>query len=133
MQNPATPAHDRLARVLVVDDEEPVRSLVERALSSPSYEVVLAGSGAEALRVIAEKGPFDLYIVDFMMPEMRGDQLARRLRAKEPAAKVLFFTGQSDQLIDEREPSQPHEAFIDKPLSLSALREAVSRMLLPQE
>jgi two-component system cell cycle sensor histidine kinase/response regulator CckA len=119
----------RQARVLFVDDEESVRALVDRALGSSDYQVVLADSGEAALRAIGEQKPFDLYIFDFMMPAMRGDELAQRLRASQPGAKVLFFTGQSERLLEDRQSASLHEAFIDKPLSLSVLREAVSLML----
>ncbi len=117
------------ARVLVVDDEEPVRTLVARALGPAGYEVVAATNGHDALRIVAEQGGFDLYIVDVHMPEMGGEEFSQKLRMIEPRAKVLFFSGQGDTLLEAPTAALQHEAFVDKPLSVAALREAVSVMV----
>ena len=60
--------------------------------------VTTAGSAEEALRVIDGHGPFDVYVLDVMMPEVRGTELADTIRARHPAALVLYFTGYSDAL-----------------------------------
>lgn len=106
--------------------------LVERALRPAGYEVVTAANGAEALRIVSEQGRFDLYVVDVQMPEMSGDELSRRLRDTDLRAKVLYFSGQGESLLGDRTAAMRDEAFIDKPLSLVALREAVSLMLFGQ-
>src|SRR6185295_8801662 len=66
--------------VLVVDDEEPVRRYVDRVLRQGNYQTILAADGVEAVKVAAEHGPFDILVTDLMMPQMTGDELARRLR-----------------------------------------------------
>ena len=117
-------------RVLVVDDELSVREYAERALTSAGYEVVLAFDGPPALRLVeSQLRPFDVFLVDLVMPEMRGDELGRRLRQQDPDVKVLYFTGYSEQLFEARSTLWEHEAFIEKPVTVTGLREAVSLLL----
>jgi two-component system cell cycle sensor histidine kinase/response regulator CckA len=119
-----------LRRVLVVDDEASIRAFVERALRSGGYEVTVAADGPEALRLVEEqRPPFDLFVVDVMMPHMRGDELARRLRQRDLGAKVLYFTGYSDDLFAKRQPLWQDEAFLEKPAAIGELLEAVSLLL----
>ena len=92
-----------MPRVLVVDDEAAILSFAGRVLRDAGYEVALASDGPEALRIIAEQQrAFDVFVIDVQMPHMRGDELARRIRQAQPDAKVLYFTGFSDRLFDER-------------------------------
>jgi two-component system cell cycle sensor histidine kinase/response regulator CckA len=117
------------ARVLLVDDEEPVLRFVNRVLTEAGYQTALASSGADALQVASTEGQFDLLITDVMMPEMAGEELARRLRQSDPRLKVLYLTGFSDQLFKEKVTMWEDEAFLDKPCSVKGLRQAVSLML----
>ena len=117
-------------RVLIVDDERSVLAFTERALGTAGYQVLVASDGPEALRLVeAEPRPFDLFVVDVLMPQMRGDELGRRLRQQDPDVKVLYFTGHSDRLFESRQALWQHEAFIEKPVSVRGLLEAVSLML----
>ena len=117
-------------RVLVVDDERSILAFAERALRGAGYEVVVASNGPEALRLVeAEPRPFDVFVVDVVMTPMRGDELARRLRQQDPDAKVLYFTGYSERLFESRQSLWEHEAFIEKPVTVRGLLEAVSLML----
>jgi two-component system, cell cycle response regulator CpdR len=116
-------------RVLVVDDEESIRTFVERVLHLAGYETAVAADGAEALRIAEAQVPFDLLLADVVMPDMHGDELARRLLRLEPDLKVLYFTGYSDQLFAETTTLGANEAFIDKPATTKGLVEAVSLML----
>jgi two-component system cell cycle sensor histidine kinase/response regulator CckA len=122
-------APSRPPRVLVVDDEDSIRTFAERVLSDATYQVTLASDGAEALRLAKEKGPFDLFVIDLSMPSMAGDEVARRLRADNPDVKVLYFTGYSDRLFQEKAVLREHEAFVEKPATMRGLLEAVSLML----
>jgi two-component system, cell cycle sensor histidine kinase and response regulator CckA len=114
---------------LVVDDEEPVRRFVARVLSDANYQTTLAADGVEAIKMAAEHGPFDILVTDLMMPEMSGDELARRLRHNEPGLKVLYLTGFSDHLFKEKVTLWEDEAYLDKPCSVKGLLEAVSLLL----
>jgi len=114
---------------LVVDDEEPVRRFVARVLSEANYRTTLAADGVEAIKMAAEHGPFDILVTDLMMPEMTGDELARRLRQNEPGLKVLYLTGFSDHLFKEKVTLWEDEAYLDKPCSVKGLLQAVSLLL----
>src|SRR5262245_57076773 len=116
-------------RVLVVDDEEPVRRFVDRVLQQGNYETMLAADGAEAVKIAAEHGPFDILVTDLMMPQMTGDELARRLRQNDPKLKVLYLTGFSDSLFKEKATLWQDEAYLDKPCSVAGLLQAVSLLL----
>lgn len=112
--------------VLIVDDEEPIRHLVDRTLQNAGYVTRLASSGAAALAVAEGPDTIDLLVTDMMMPEMNGDEVARRLRQKHPALKVLYYTGHSDRLFDDKGTMWEDEAFLEKPCGPRALLEAVS-------
>lgn len=124
-----SPASRRSPRALVVDDEASIRTFAERALELAGYEVVAASDGVEALRVVDRHGPFDIFIVDLFMPHMRGDELARRLRLIDPEAKILYFTGYADRLFEHRNLLWAQEAFLEKPVTIDGLCEAVALLL----
>ena len=110
------PTAHRPVRILVVDDEEIVRRFVARVLRSVGYDVTVASSGAEVLQMVEEEGGSDLFVIDVLMPQMRGDELARRLRQRHPDAKILYLTGHSGQLFEDRDALWENEAFIEKPV-----------------
>ena len=90
-------------RVLVVDDEASILTFANRVLTNAGYEVVVAADGPQALQLVeAQQRPFDLFVLDVLMPQMRGDELGRRVRQRDADAKVLYFTGFADQLFEER-------------------------------
>ena len=115
--------------ILVVDDEETVRRFVERVLQDAGYQTATASGGAEAIEAAARLGSFELLVTDVMMPQMTGDELARRLRLKEPDLKILYLTGFSDRLFKEKVMLWENEAFLEKPCTLKSLKEAVSLLL----
>lgn len=116
-------------RILVVDDEVGIRAFLVRALSRVECEVVVAASGAEAVERFGEGAPIDLLLTDLLMPEMNGLELGRRLRQLTPALPVLYLTGYSEALFDERPILSVNEAFVDKPISPRGLHEAISLAL----
>ena len=126
---PSDPESLRPRRLLVVDDEAPILGIVRRILAPAGYEVVTAESPSTALTIAATQRPFDALITDFAMPDMNGDELARRLRLASPDLKVLYLTGFTDQLFTDKGTLWKAEAFLEKPASPRALREAVSLLL----
>jgi two-component system cell cycle sensor histidine kinase/response regulator CckA len=116
-------------RILVVDDDEAVRTFVSRALEEAGYVVVSASGGRDALKLIEAQPRFDVCVLDVMMPDIRGDELGCQLRARDPDARILYFTGYADHLFEERSALGAHEAFLDKPVTLTGLHEAVSLLL----
>ena len=82
-----------MCRILVIDDEEAVRSAVKRRLEREGYEVILAADGAQALEIVAREIP-DLILLDIIMPGIDGLEVCRRLKA-DPATTgipVIFLT-----------------------------------------
>ena len=125
MAKKTTPA----PHVVVVDDEPAVRQIVRRILEPAGYIVEEAEDPAQACATIGTKGPVDLLIADFRMPEITGDEVARRFRAAKPDVKVLFITGYADDLFTERSLLWDGEAFLEKPFSRKGLLEAASLLL----
>ncbi len=110
---------DQVTRILVVDDEENFRKLVLEAL--PSYSVVEAGDGREAIEVVSEQ-KVDLVLTDIRMPGMDGFALLERLRASNPDLPILAVSGYLEAS-EVRE--YAFDGFIDKPVSLPHLRDLV--------
>ena len=119
----------RPANVLVVDDDTAVRTYVSRVLQDAGYATTAVGSGAEALEAASRIEKLDLLVTDVTMPNMNGSELARRLRQLEPWVKVLYLTGYCDQLFKDKVGLWADEAYLDKPCTVRAIREAVSLIM----
>lgn len=112
--------------VLVVDDEPGVRALARRILEGGGYGVIEAGNGAEALAVMESSARVDFLMADLDMPVMRGEEMAKKIRALRPDLRVLYVTAHSEQLFKDRPELIDGEAFLDKPFTVRGLLEAVS-------
>ena len=110
---------EKMPRILIVDDEEPVRSVVKKVLSA--FNVVEAENGKIALQ-LANKATPDLVIADINMPEMDGLELLSNLRDKYPDVPVVGLSG---YVKSEDAQSFGFDGFLDKPLSLTELEEQV--------
>ena len=119
----------RALNVLIVDDEVPICNFVERVVQRAGHATMTAHSGAEALAAAASLDSVDLLITDLMMPQMNGDELARRMLVLRPKLKVLYLTGFSEQLFKDRIALWQDEAFLEKPCSVRGLMEAVSLLV----
>ena len=128
MENTSANTH---IRVLLVDDEAVPRQVTERAFRHGGYDVTVATNGHEALaRVEQSPTPFDLFVVDSVMPAMKGPELAERIRQRQPDAKILFLTGFTDTLFSPTKRTlDVNQAFLQKPSSLKGLLEAASLLL----
>jgi signal transduction histidine kinase len=115
------------ATILVVEDEEAIRYVASRVLSSRGYTVLSAGSGEEALTV-ADGMQIDLLLTDMVMPGMGGPELAQRLRESQPQMRVLFTSGYSRDAV-AKEFGMADAAFIAKPYGLAELVAAVRERL----
>lgn len=118
-----------MARILLVDDEEPVRGFLKRGLELDGHGVTTAVDGADALDRLSEAGSFDLMLTDVRMPIMDGIALALAARRDHPDLVIVVMTGYADQ----RERAGNLEAIVadvlTKPFSLAELRAAVRRAL----
>jgi two-component system cell cycle response regulator CpdR len=115
-----------MARILIAEDEEGLRSLVARALSQDGHAVTTANDGAEALDLLTrERGAFELLLTDIRMPIMDGIALALAAARDHPNVAILLMTGYADQ----RERASGLDALIHdviaKPFSLATTRNAV--------
>ncbi len=116
-------------RVLLVEDEDVVRSFAARALKSRGYEVLEAGSGVEALEVMeANGGKVDIVVSDVVMPEMDGPTLFKELRKVNPKLKFIFVSGYPNDAFREAVGSEEF-AFLPKPFSLPQLAAKVKEEL----
>jgi two-component system cell cycle sensor histidine kinase/response regulator CckA len=118
-------------RILVVEDEDAVRSFVVTALEDRGYEVTTAGDGEEALALLAEdKGGFDLILSDVMMPEVDGPTLIARARQDLGLkAKVIFMSGYAENAVRAELDKVADAAYIQKPFTLKGLAAKVKTTL----
>lgn len=124
-----TSASPDAPRVLVVDDEPAIRTIVRRTLERVGYVVDEADDPLHVCETIDERGHLDLLVSDFRMPKLTGDEVARRCRRSRPDLKVLFITGFADDLFDDRRTLWEGEAFLEKPFNRDGLLEATSLLL----
>ena len=116
------------AKLLVVDDEESVRSLICRILRDTGYDVESAIDGKDALEKIAARRP-DLIVLDLMMPELDGWGVVDALRKQGGAPPVLMLTARSDYDTFARAVREGVTAFISKPFRLQELLSATRKVL----
>lgn len=112
--------------ILVVDDEPLVRYTVELLLKDDGYIVHEAASGAEALALFAP-GRFDMVLIDYYMPEMRGDHLAAAIKMRSPEQPVVMITAFLEKLQSSEYPLGGVDSIICKPIEVDALRSAINR------
>ncbi|HPR86378.1 MAG TPA: response regulator, partial [bacterium] len=128
-------AYDTLPRgketILLVEDEEDVRTLTAHMLTLQGYKVIEASLGGDAL-IASERhdGKIDLLLTDVVMPNMSGAELAERLRQTSPDLKVLYMSGYaSDVLMAHENVDRENVAFIAKPFTLEKITKKVRDVL----
>ena len=112
-------------RILLVDDQQSVREAIALLLSLDEHTIVEATNGLEALALF-KPGHFDLVITDFEMPQMKGNELATRIKQAWPSQPVLMITAYAEQLGDY---DNPVDALLSKPFHLEDLRRAMAELL----
>jgi signal transduction histidine kinase len=122
-------------RVLVVEDEGPVRALVTAMLRRQGYDVLEAGSAEEALALEEKEGDdIDLLVADIVMPGLSGTELTHRMKDLRPRMKVLFMSGHTDHVQLRSELHKPGVQFLQKPFTATVLgrkvREALDGLLV---
>ena len=112
--------------VLLVEDEEAVRSFASRALASRGYTVLEASTGVEALEIMDSKaGKVDLVVSDVVMPEMDGPTLMRHLRERNPNIRIVFMSGYAEEAFRKSLSGGEEFVFLPKPFTLKKLAETV--------
>lgn len=125
-----------MARILVIDDEKPIRSLVNRGLSQAGHEVVEASDGMEGTRLF-EESHFDLVITDLIMPEKEGIETILDLRERYSDVKILVISGGlsfGGRTVDASGPLMDAEALgadasLAKPFAIKKLIEVVGDLV----
>jgi|GEM_PF-1936176 signal transduction histidine kinase/FixJ family two-component response regulator len=130
------PARPALARVqgdeviLLVEDEEGLRKVAQRALESVGYTVLQASEGGEALLAASRhKGEIHLLVTDVVMPKMSGRALAQELTRQRPSLKVLFMSGYADNFVAQGDHLGRVDEFIGKPFTAAELALKVRKVL----
>jgi two-component system cell cycle sensor histidine kinase/response regulator CckA len=116
--------------ILVVEDEDAVRSLTRRTLEEAGYRVVEAAAGKQGLEVVnASNGQVDLVLCDVILPGMTGRELGRCLEASRPELPVLYMSGYPGQEVLERGLIAREAPFLEKPFTPETLTSAVRGLL----
>ncbi|GGY49872.1 hypothetical protein GCM10007148_18200 [Parvularcula lutaonensis] len=117
-------------RILVVEDEDGVRSIVVRALGMCGYEITEATDGDEALEIIEDSGErFDLVLTDIMMPEMDGPTLIQEAGEKLQGAKVVFMSGYAEAAMRDKLNEIEGAKYLQKPFTLTSVASVVKEAL----
>lgn len=115
-------------RILLVEDEDTVRAVAERALVRQGYKVTTAADGEEGLEIVRGGADFDLVISDVVMPTMDGPAMAREIRKVQPELPVLFMSGYAEEQL-RREIDIEAMYFLPKPFSVAQIGEKVASVL----
>jgi two-component system cell cycle sensor histidine kinase/response regulator CckA len=119
--------------ILLVEDEEGLRSLNARGLRSRGYSVIEASNGIEAMEALEERnGAVDLVVSDVVMPEMDGPTLLKEMRGRNPSLKIIFVSGYAEDAFEKSLPENEQFAFLPKPFTLTQLVAAVKETMAPQ-
>lgn len=119
-----------MARILIVDDDESVRTFTARAIASDGHATETAEDGDIGLATIRDAdGAYDLVLSDIRMPAMDGIEMAKRAASEFPGLRILLMTGYAEQ---RERAADLHEIIIDvvpKPFTLNDIRVKVARAL----
>jgi two-component system cell cycle sensor histidine kinase/response regulator CckA len=115
-------------RILLVEDEDMVRAVAERALARQGYTVVTASDGDEGVEAVRNNPDFDLVVSDVVMPSMDGPAMAREIRQLAPGIPVLFMSGYAEEQL-RREIDIEGMHFIPKPFSVAQIAAKVGEVL----
>jgi CheY-like chemotaxis protein len=116
--------------ILVVEDDDDLREVVERILAKSGYQVIAAGSGPKAIEAAKEHhGDIDLLLTDVVMPQMQGNELARLLTAERPDLRVLFMSGYAEHALGASGTLEPGAILLEKPFTEPTVLALVRRVL----
>ena len=128
----AAPARDVTGQdtILLVEDEEAVRSFAARALRMRGYNVLEAGGGEEALEIVkSEAHTIHLIITDVVMPSMDGPTMVRHVKQLKPDLRVIFMSGYAEEAFRRNDQSSEDIHFLPKPFGLKQLAAKVKEVL----
>ena len=124
------PPTQRSVTILIVEDDDNLRNLLQRTLEAVGFPVLPAADGAQGLRLCQQhNGTIDLMVSDIVMPRLNGLQLAEQVRATHPDMKFLFITGFADEFPELRELVRTGATILEKPFLPSELLRKVEDTL----
>ena len=116
--------------ILIVEDDDAVRSVLRRTIQRAGYTVLEAGNAGEALLVAEQhQGKIDLMLTDVVMPRMSGPQLVARLRPLRPDMRVVYISGYNDARLESAEHAGTYEVALAKPVNSELLLECLRDVL----
>ena len=115
-------------RILLAEDEPGVREALALLLSLDEHTVIQATDGEEALQLF-QAGQFDLVITDYLMPELKGDELAIAINRLAPAQPLIMISAHAQTLADSGNPLIGIDTVLGKPFKLEELRQAIAEVL----
>ncbi len=130
--HPPRPAPENIGlRILVVEDEEPIRRFLATVLTTLGHRPQLAQTGGEGLRLFAEHA-FDVVLTDLGLPDISGEEVVRAVTARAPGIPILLLTGWADQIGNEARAVPGVSRVLGKPVTIERLAETL-RTLSPQQ
>jgi len=108
-------------RVLVIDDEPPIRKLLRVGLSAHGYQIVEASSGKMALELLSEQPPPDLIILDLGLPDMQGHELLRTMRARNDSVPIVILSSREDEVGKVQALDSGADDYVTKPFGMDEL------------
>ncbi len=126
--SPPMPDRPRVVgkRILIVEDDEGARESLKVLLRIDRHTISEAVTGEEGLKVF-KQGLFDLVIIDYFMPGMKGQELADRIKQMTPSQPILMVTAYYEKLVQS---DQRVDAILSKPFAVDELRNAVAKLVL---
>ncbi len=116
---------EKMMRILIADDEKPIRILLTRALKGPNLEIDHAENGIKALQLVNDRN-YDLIITDYQMPGMNGFELTRWIKTNYPSIPIIIITGYGPTEVLMNSGAQ---ICLPKPFKLLELRKLVKNLL----
>ncbi len=117
-----------MAKILVIDDEQGIRNLLDTLLRRKGYDVVLAESGSKGLELFRRERP-DVIVLDLIMPEMTGLAVLRQIRSLDSKKPVIVLTGAGTAEAEQQIRALGVTEYVEKEFSLHRLGDALNRLL----
>ena len=121
-----------MAKILVIDDEQGIRDLLDTLLSRKGYDVVLADNGQKGLELLRRERP-DIMVLDLKMPGMNGLTVLQQVRSLNPQQPVIILTGGGTPEAEQQVRALGVTEFVEKEFSLHHLGESLHRLLNPPD
>jgi DNA-binding NtrC family response regulator len=119
--------------ILLVEDDDDLRDVIERILTNNGYKVISAGNGRAAIEAAGlHPGDIDLLLTDVVMPQMQGNELAKLIAVGRPRLRVLFMSGYAQPALGDAGTLEPGAILLEKPFTEPTVLALVRRVLEDQ-